>query len=299
MSITHSRSSALFHQLDIASMSPDFKAEFLVSTYTASQFYQPAPPKWLKMKTYLPKNLDRPARESLKSLEILADIRSKLNTFENTEQIDILIDQKINLNAQFTPRNSFDCPEDFQLDRLSRLTEVRRRLETTQYGLANLDAVLKISLDNLLMTTGISRAHSVPLSVPRPPSPSLTKLTQFLTAHQAISSIHTTDFILRTPNLTLFFNDRTRHLHLYQSSKPFIWEGHPITLNLRDVWRATWAEHSAKVCLHLLDTHTRGAGLGGGIYESCMVEMCGFGDARGFLMKMSGVANFRMERLER
>ncbi|KAL8676676.1 MAG: hypothetical protein Q9186_006829 [Xanthomendoza sp. 1 TL-2023] len=260
-------------------MSSDVKPEFFVSTYTASQFYQPAPPKWLNMKTYLPKNLDRPARESLKSLEILADVRSKLNTFDNTEQIDMLIDQKINLNAQFTPRNSFDYPEEVQLDRLSRLTEVRTRLESTQYGLANLDAVLKLSLDNLLMTTGISRAHS------------------FLTAHHAISSIHTTDFTLGTPNLTLFFNDRTRHLHLHQSLKPFLWEGRPITLNLRDVWKAAWAERSAKVCLHLFDTQTRGNGLGG-VYESCMLEMCGVGDARGFLMKMSGMANFRMERLE-
>lgn len=148
-------------------MTPDIKSDFFVSTYTASQFYQPLPPKWFKLKTYLPKNLDKPARESLKTLEILAEIRSSLRGFDHTEQIDMLIDHKINLNAQFTPRNAFDYPEDFQLNRLSRLTEVRRMLETTDYGLANFDSVLKVSLDNLLMTTGISRAHSV-LILPLP-----------------------------------------------------------------------------------------------------------------------------------
>ena len=34
-------------------------------------------------------------------------------------------------------------------------------------------------------------------------------------------------------------------------------------------------------------------------YESVMVQMRGMGDPRGFLQKMSGVANFKLERMER
>lgn len=141
-------------------MPSDVKPEFFVSTYTASQFYQPLPPKWLKMKTCIPKNLEKPARESLKALETLADIRTKLNGYD-TGQVDLLIDHKINLGAQFTPRNAFDYPEEYQLERLSRLAEVRRKLAETDYGLANLDAVLKSGFDVLIMATGISRSHSV------------------------------------------------------------------------------------------------------------------------------------------
>ena len=136
------------------------KPEFLVSTFTAAQFYQPLPPKWLSRKTSVPRNFEKPARESLKTLENLAEIRSKLTGFDTT-QIDLLLDHKINLNAQLTPRNAFDVPEECQLERLSRLTEVRKKLEGTEYGLANLDAVLKLSIENLMMATGVSRAHSV------------------------------------------------------------------------------------------------------------------------------------------
>ena len=136
------------------------KPEFLVSTFTAAQFYQPLPPKWLSRKTSVPRNFEKPARESLKTLENLAEIRSKLTGFDTT-QIDLLLDHKINLNAQLMPRNAFDVPEECQFERLSRLTEVRKKLEGTEYGLANLDAVLKLSIENLMMATGVSRAHSV------------------------------------------------------------------------------------------------------------------------------------------
>lgn len=136
------------------------KPEFLVSTFTAAQFYQPLPPKWLTRKTSVPRNIEKPARESLKALKTLAEIRSNLTGFDTTE-IDLLLDHKINLNRQFTPRNAFDVPEECQLVRLSQLTEVRKKLEGTEYALANLDAVLKLSIENLMMATGVSRAHSV------------------------------------------------------------------------------------------------------------------------------------------
>lgn len=269
------------------------KPDFLVSTYTASQFYQPQPPKWLKKRTHLPKNLDKPARESLKALEVLAEVRSKLGNFDTT-QIDLLIDHKINLNAQFTPRNAYDNPEECQLDRLSRLTEVRKKLEGTDYALANLDAVLKLSLDNLLMSTGISRAHSVR------PSPTLdsrvANMTKFLTAHLPILSFRTESFTIATGSLDsaveLYFEDRTRQIRIYQGGKQVYWEGKEIKLALRDIWKATWAERSANICLHLFDAHDL-------MYESCMMEMKGTGDARSFLQKMSGIANFKICRLER
>ena len=145
---------------EVHDMPSDVKPEFFVSTYTASQFYQPLPPKWLKMKTHMPKNLEKPAREALKSLESLADIRVKLDGFD-TGQVNLLIDHKINLGAQFTPRNAFDYSEEYQLERLSRLSEVRRKLAQTDYGLANLDAVLESGFNVLIMATGIARSHSV------------------------------------------------------------------------------------------------------------------------------------------
>lgn len=145
---------------EVSDMAPHVNPEFFVSTYTASQFYQPPPPKWLKMKTVVPKNLEKPAKESLKALESLADMRTKLAGYD-TNQIDLLIDHKININAQFTPRNAFDYPEEYQLERLSRLAEVRKKLAQTDYGLANLDIVLKAGFDNLILATGISRSHSV------------------------------------------------------------------------------------------------------------------------------------------
>ncbi|KAL8727751.1 MAG: hypothetical protein Q9166_005864, partial [cf. Caloplaca sp. 2 TL-2023] len=293
--MTTSKSSielAAVDRTDAVTMPSEVKPEFFVSTYTASQFYQPLPPKWLKMKTHLPKNLDKPARESLKALETLADVRAKLGNFD-TEQIDLLIDHKINLNAQFTPRNAFDYSEDFQLDRLSRLTEVRRKLEETEYGLASLDAVLKLSLDNLIMTTGISRAHSV-CTFSVQDRFNADKL-EFLTAQLPIVSFHTKDFTITSggpmTSVELFFDDRTRQIRVYQGGKQFYWEGKEIKLALRDVWKATWAERSAKVCLHLFNTHESQ-------YESCLMEMKATGDARGFLQKMSGIANFKVCRLE-
>lgn len=269
------------------------KPDFLVSTYAASQFYQPLPPKWLQKKTHQPRNFEKPARESLKALETLAEIRSKLGDF-NTTQIDLLIDHKINLNAQFTPRNAFDDSEECQLDRLSRLTEVRKRLEGTDYGLANLDAVLKLSLDNLLMATGVSRAHSVRIFL----CPGLHNANKikFLTAHIPVLFFRTETFTIHTTNhdtsVSLFFDDRTRQIHIYQDGKQSYWEGHEIKLALLDIWKATWAEKSAKVCLHLFNAHDL-------LYESCMVEMKASGDARGFLQKMSGIANFKTCRVER
>ncbi|KAL8736360.1 MAG: hypothetical protein Q9181_002465 [Wetmoreana brouardii] len=258
-------------------MPSDVKPEFFVSTYTASQFYQPLPPKWLKMKTCIPKNLEKPARESLKALETLASIRSKLDGYD-TSQVDLLIDHKINLGAQFTPRNAFDYPEEYQLERLARLTDVRSKLAETDYGLANLDAVLKTSFDVLIMATGISRSHS------------------YLTARLPIISFQTSAFTVTTKgpksSVELFFNDRTRQISVHQSDHPFCWEGKEVQLALRDVWKATWAEKSAKVCLHLFNADDLR-------YESCMLEMMGTGDARGFLQKMSGIANFKICRLER
>ncbi|KAL8948100.1 MAG: hypothetical protein Q9222_005679, partial [Ikaeria aurantiellina] len=166
------------------------KPEFFVSTYTASQFYQPLPPKWLKKKPHhLPKNLEKPARESLTALEALADVRTKLDDdFQDAPTLDLLIDHKINLNAQFTPRNAFDYPEEPQLERLGRLAE-------------------------------------------------------------------------------------------------------PVQINLRDIWKATWAERSAKVCLHLFGSDTAKETEEeekGDVYESCFLEMTSSNDARGFLHKMSG-----------
>ncbi|KAI4250940.1 MAG: hypothetical protein LQ352_005168 [Teloschistes flavicans] len=257
-------------------MSSGVKPEFFVSTYTASQFYQPPPPKWFKMKTAVPKNLEKPARESLKALETLADMRTKLTGYD-TSQIDLLIDHKININAQFTPRNAFDYPEEHQLERLSRLVEVRKKLAGTDYGLANLDAVLKAGFDNLIMATGISRSHS------------------YLTARLPIISFKTNAFSIITQgpksSVELFFNDRTRQITLYQADEAFKWKGNDVQYALRDVWKASWAEKSAKVCLHLFNADDLR-------YESCMMEMVGNGDARGFLQKMSGIANFKVVRLE-
>ncbi|KAL8840081.1 MAG: hypothetical protein Q9176_004103 [Flavoplaca citrina] len=242
-----------------------------------SQFYQPLPPKWLSRKTSVSRNFEKPARESLKALENLAEIRSKLTGFDTT-QIDLLLDHKIKLNAQLTPRNAFDVPEECQLDRLSRLTEVRKKLEGTEYGLANLDAVLKLSIENLMMATGVSRAHS------------------FLTAHLPILSLQTESFTIYNGNhdstASLFFNDCTRHIHVCQNGKQSYWEGNEIKIALLDIWKATWAEKSAKICLHLFNTHDL-------LYESCMLEMKALGDARSFLHKMSGIANFKTCRIER
>ncbi|KAL9001966.1 MAG: hypothetical protein Q9188_005079 [Gyalolechia gomerana] len=222
-------------------MPSDVKPEFFVSTYTASQFYQPLPPKWLKRKTPLLGNFEKPAKEALKALETLADVRAKLNGFDDTEQIDLLIDHKINMNAQFTPRNAFDYPEDSQLERLARLTEVRKKLAETDFGLANIDDVLKKSLENLILATGIARAHS------------------FLTAHLPIVSFRTPNFTLTATSsrhpVSLFFDDRTRLLRLYQSGKQsHDSQGKEIVLSLRDIWKATWAENSAKICLHVFAT---------------------------------------------
>lgn len=141
-------------------MQPGIRPEFYVSTYNASQFYQPLPPKWLKTKTTVPKNFEKAANETLKALETLADVRAKLHGFD-TAQIDLLIDHKINMNAQFTPRNAFDVSEESQLERVARLAEVRRKLATTDFGLPNLDEVLRAACENLILATGISRSHSV------------------------------------------------------------------------------------------------------------------------------------------
>ncbi|KAL9034315.1 MAG: hypothetical protein Q9180_005477, partial [Flavoplaca navasiana] len=167
-----------------------------------------------------------------------------------------------------------------QLERLSRLTEVRKKLEGTEYGLANLDAVLKLSIENLMMATGVSRAHSL----------------KFLTAHLPILSLQTESFTINNGNhdstASLFFDNRTRHIHVYQNGKQSYWEGNEIKIALLDIWKATWAEKSAKICLHLFNTHDL-------LYESCMLEMKASGDARGFLHKMSGIANFKTCRIER
>ncbi|KAL8847849.1 MAG: hypothetical protein Q9221_007100, partial [Calogaya cf. arnoldii] len=268
------------------------KPDLLVSTYAASQFHQPLPPKWLKRKTHLPRNFEKPARQSLEALETLAEIRSKLNNFDTT-QIDLLIDHQINLNAQYTPRNAFDEPEVHQLDRLSRLTEVRKNLEGTDYALANLDAVLKLSLDNLIMATGISRAHSV--GTVSSPNPHYADKVKFLTAHLPIMSFRTESFTYHTidpdSSVSLFFDDRTRQIHVYHNGKQAYWEGNEIKIALLDIWKATWVEKSAKVCLHLFNAHDL-------LYESCMLEMKASGDARGFLQKMSGIANFKTCRVE-
>ncbi|KAI4218208.1 MAG: hypothetical protein L6R36_009076 [Xanthoria steineri] len=257
-------------------MSTIMKPEFLVSTHAATQFYQPLPPKWLKWKTHLPSKFEKPARESLRDLETLSEIRSNLGGFDTT-QVDLLIDHKINLNAQFTPRNAFDDSEECQLGRLWRLTEVRKRLEGTGYALGNLDAVLKLSLENLMMATGVSRAHS------------------FLTAHIPILSFRTESFTIRSTSpdtsTSLFFDDRTRQIHVYQDGKQSYWEGNEIKLALLDIWKATWAEKSAQVCFHLFNAHDL-------LYESCMVEMKAAGDAQGFLHKMSGITSFKTCRVE-
>ncbi|KAL8707976.1 MAG: hypothetical protein Q9220_007056 [cf. Caloplaca sp. 1 TL-2023] len=269
---------------DALIMPSGVKPEFFVSTYTASQFYQPLPPKWLKMKTHLPKNLDKPARESLTALESLADVRTKLQDFHDIETLDLLIDHKINLNAQFTPRNAFDYSEEQQIDRLSRLAEVRRKLSASGYGTANLDVVLRTGLDTLTMTTGISRSHS------------------FLTAHLPIISFRTSVVSVLTyspkTQVSLFFDDRTRQLAVLQSGGPYVYDDKPVKISLRDIWKATWAENSAKVCLHLFGGTTDEEG-GADVYESMFMEMTSSGDARGFLQKMSGVANFKVVRIER
>ncbi|KAI4125754.1 MAG: hypothetical protein LQ341_006947 [Variospora aurantia] len=254
------------------------KPEFYVSTYNASQFYQPLPPKWLKARTTVPKNFEKGAKDALKALETLTDVRTKLDGFD-TDQIDLLVDHKINMNAQFTPRNAFDVSEDLQLERVSRLAEVRRKLATTNYGLPNLDEVLKAAFENLILATGISRSHS------------------FLTAHVPVVSVRGPTFNVSSTDsassVELFFDDRTRQIRLHQSGKQFQHEGQEISFSLRDIWKASWAEHSAKVVLYLIKTE------GEMRYESYMVEMKATGDARGFLQKMSGVANFKLCRLER
>ncbi|KAL8957025.1 MAG: hypothetical protein Q9193_005598 [Seirophora villosa] len=258
-------------------MQPGIRPEFYVSTYNASQFYQPLPPKWLKTKSTVPKNFEKAANETLKALETLADVRAKLHGFD-TVQIDLLIDHKINMNAQFTPRNAFDVPEESQLERVARLAEVRRKLATTDFGLPNLDEVLRAACENLILATGISRSHS------------------FLTAHIPVVSFRTPAFTLSSANpaspVEIFFDDRNRQIRVLDGGKQFRHDGQEISLSLRDIWKASWAEHSPKVVLHLLktDEETR--------CESCMMEMKATGDARGFLQKMSGVANFKLSRLQ-
>ncbi|KAL9595753.1 MAG: hypothetical protein Q9219_006251 [cf. Caloplaca sp. 3 TL-2023] len=258
-------------------VSSDVNTKFLVSTYTASQFYQPRPPKRHMMKAALLKNFERPAKEALKALETLAEVRVKLNSVADTQQIDLLIDHKINMNAQFTSRNAFDYPEEAQLDRLARLAEVREKLYRTDFGLANLDDVLKRTVENLILATGISRSHS------------------FLTAFLPVVSFQTPSFTVTTTSprtsVELFFDDRTRYIQIHQGGKQFSWQGQEISLSLRDIWKASWAEHSAKVCLHIFKTQEF-------LYESYMLEMKATGDARGFLQKMSGLANFKLCRLE-
>ncbi|KAL8671971.1 MAG: hypothetical protein Q9168_003538 [Polycauliona sp. 1 TL-2023] len=270
------------------------KPEFLVST--ATQIYRPLPPKWLRRKTHNTKNFQRPARESLKDLETLAEIRSKLGTFDDTTQVDRLIDHKLNLHAQFTPRNAFDEPEERQLDRLSRLTEVRKNLEGTDYALAHLDAVLKLGFENLVIATGISRAHSVCL--PACPAALLTPTptnrgTEFLTAHLDIQSFQVEAFSIRPgshgSSVSLFFNDRTREIQVYQNGKQSYWEGNEIKIALLDIWKATWAEKSARICFHLFKVHDSRYR-----YESCMMEMKAVEDARGVLQKLSGISNFKI-----
>lgn len=118
------------------------------------------------MKTAILRNFEKPTKEALEALETLADIRAKLDGYHDMEQIDLLIDHKINVIAQFTPRNAFDYPEESQLERLARLTEVRRKLAATDFGLASIDDVLKKSVENLILATGIARSHSVCLPFP-------------------------------------------------------------------------------------------------------------------------------------
>ncbi|KAL8650063.1 MAG: hypothetical protein Q9210_004045 [Variospora velana] len=254
------------------------KPQFYVSTYNASQFYQPLPPKWLKARTTVPKNFEKGAKDALKALETLTDVRTKLEGFD-TDQIDLLVDHKINMNAQFTPRNAFDVSEDLQLERVSRLAEVRRKLATTNYGLPNLDEVLKAAFENLILATGISRSHS------------------FLTARVPVVSVRGPTFNISstdpTSSVELFFDDRNRQIRLHQSGKQFQYDGQEIRFALRDIWKASWAEHSAKVVLYLIKTE------GEMRYESYMLEMKATGDARGFLQKMSGIVNFKLCRLER
>ncbi|KAI4186350.1 MAG: hypothetical protein L6R41_003546 [Letrouitia leprolyta] len=273
----------------------NIKPEFFVSTYTASQFYQPPPPKWFMMKTAILRNFEKPTKEALEALETLADIRAKLDGYHDMEQIDLLIDHKINVIAQFTPRNAFDYPEESQLERLARLTEVRRKLAATDFGLASIDDVLKKSVENLILATGIARSHS------------------FLTAHLPILSFRAPSLTLTTTSprhpLSIFFDDRTRLLRLCRSGTPYLDHQnheHEVTLSLRDIWKATWAEHSAKICLHVFAVFGAGTreersgtgGMRGMRYESFLIEMKGTGDAKGFLQKMSGVANFRLVRVE-
>ncbi|KAL8748177.1 MAG: hypothetical protein Q9184_007500, partial [Pyrenodesmia sp. 2 TL-2023] len=223
-------------------------------------------------------NFEKAGKDALKALETLAQVRSKLNGFnDGNEQIDLLIDHKINVIAQFTPKNAFDIAEDAQLERLARLSEIRKTLEGTGSGLANLDALLKMSCEHLIYATGIARSHS------------------YLTAHLAIVSFRTTSFALTSTDtslIELFFDDRTRAIRLHQGGSPYSHDSKEVTLSLRDIWKATWAEQSAKVILHVLDTDKMK-------YESCLMEMNVPGDARGFLQKMSGVASFKLCRVER
>ena len=116
------------------------------------------------MKSSVVKYMDKASKESLQALESLTDIRAKLVNFD-TEKIDLLIDHKLDLVSQFTPRNTYDYPEDSQVERLARLTDLRSKLSETNFGLLKMDTILKKSLDNLMMTTGVTRAHSVSLQL--------------------------------------------------------------------------------------------------------------------------------------
>lgn len=120
-------------------------------------------------------------------------------------------------------------------------------------------------------------------------------MNKYLTAHLPIVSFRTTSFALISTDSSLvglFFDDRTRAIRLHQGGSQYSHESKEVILSLRDIWKATWAEQSAKVILHVLDTDEMK-------YESCLMEMNAPGDARGFLQKMSGVASFKLCRVER
>ncbi|KAL8924194.1 MAG: hypothetical protein Q9208_004158 [Pyrenodesmia sp. 3 TL-2023] len=263
-----------------ADIHPDVNPEFFVSTYTASQFYQPRPTNWIKTKTVFLKNIEKAGKDALRALETLAEI-------------DLLIDHKVNVIAEFTPNNAFDIAEDAQLERLARLSEIRRTLEGTGSGLANLYALLKMSCEHLIYATGISRSHAVfaPFTLLYH---CRTNTNEYLTAHLPIVPFRTTFFALTSTDtslIELFFDDRTRAIRLHQGGSQYSHESKEVTLSLRDIWKATWAEQNAKVILHVLDTDEMS-------YESCLMEMNAPGDARGFLQKMSGVASFKLCRVE-
>ncbi|KAL8748290.1 MAG: hypothetical protein Q9184_007426, partial [Pyrenodesmia sp. 2 TL-2023] len=220
-------------------------------------------------------NFEKAGKDALKALETLAQVRSKLNGFnDGNEQLDLLIDHKINVIAQFTPKNAFDIAEDAQLERLARLSEIRRTLEGT--------GIVSISFTRRYITSFML------LYCYR------TDMKKYLTAHLAIVSFRTTSFALTSTDtslIELFFDDRTRAIRLHQGGSPYSHDSKEVTLSLRDIWKATWAEQSAKVILHVLDTDKMK-------YESCLMEMNVPGDARGFLQKMSGVASFKLCRVE-